>query len=308
MTTQAQGHRGQAAGTSWNPTQYAKFADQRLRPALDLLNRAPVVAPKTIYDLGCGPGDITRMIAERWPEAQVFGVDNSKEMLQKAAQGDASASSNPAMGAGFEGKNPNTPVTWIEADITTWTPERTYLAGPGIAAGTHTPAPDFIYSNATLQWVAGHDTLFPRLLRTLAPGGVIAIQMPLSWDSPSHRLMRETLANGGPDGSSLGTEQLRQTMGRKWVESAEYYYDLLADECSDLDIWQTEYLQLLEGENPVLEWVKGTGLRPVLNSLGDAERATFLAEYAQRLRVAYPLRANGKTLYPFARLFIVATR
>src|SRR5690606_20496601 len=159
--------------------------------------------------------------------AKVYGVDNSPEMLQKATSTDAA--------------NPHAPVTWIEADINTWTPEQT-------------GAPDFIYSNATLQWLAGHAELFPRLVRTLAPGGVIAIQMPLSWDSPSHRLMRETLADGGPNGSALGTEALRQTMARKWVESAEYYYDLLADECSALDIWQTEYLQLLEGEDPVLEW------------------------------------------------------
>jgi trans-aconitate 2-methyltransferase len=119
--------------------------------------------------------------------------------------------------------------------------------------------------------------------------------------------MRETLANGGADGKALGSEELRQAMARDWVERAEVYYDLLTGCSSSLDIWQTEYLQILDGSDPVLEWVQGTGLRPVLNSLGAEERERFLMEYARRLRAAYPVRANGRTLYPFRRLFIIAT-
>jgi trans-aconitate 2-methyltransferase len=119
--------------------------------------------------------------------------------------------------------------------------------------------------------------------------------------------MRETLADGGSDGQALGTEELRQAVARKWVEDAAVYYDLLAGYSQSLDIWETEYLQLLDGDDPVLEWVKGTGLRPILNSLDDDEREIFLREYARRLRAAYPVRANGRTLYPFRRLFIVAT-
>jgi trans-aconitate 2-methyltransferase len=131
--------------------------------------------------------------------------------------------------------------------------------------------------------------------------------MPLSFDAPSHRLMRETLANGGPDGSALGTEELRQAVARRWVENATFYYDLLVNQTTSLDIWETEYLQILAGDNPVVEWVKGTGLRPILNGLDDVERELFLVEYARRLREAYPMRANSRTLYPFRRLFIVAT-
>lgn len=268
-----QAHQAQMAGTSWNPAQYLKFSDHRLRPALELAERVTVSAPAVVYDLGCGPGNVTRLLAERWPSATVFGVDNSPEMLKAA------------------GAEPSR-IRWIEADIITWTPEE---------------PPDLIYSNATLHWVPGHRELFPRLAGFLQPGGCLAVQMPLSWDAPWHRIMRETLVDGGPNGGELGTDELRQAMARRWVEDTEVYYDLLAARASGIDIWETEYLHILEGEDPVLEWARSTGLRPVLNGLGGAERDTFLAEYAARLRRAYPMRADGRTLYPFRRLFVVAT-
>jgi trans-aconitate 2-methyltransferase len=183
-------------------------------------------------------------------------------------------------------------VGWVEADVHQWQPGE--------------PA-DLIYSNAMLQWVDGHRVLFPRLAGLLNPGGCLAVQMPLSWDLPSHRLMRETLEGGGPHGTALGTTQLRQAVARKWVEDAEVYYDLLVGETRGLDIWATEYLHILEGRDVVLEWVKATGLRPFLNGLDDQERQSFLTEYARRLRELYPIRPDGYTLYPFRRLFIVAT-
>ena len=264
--------RAQIAGTRWEPGQYLKFSDHRLRPALEMLGRVQLESPAAIYDLGCGAGQITRILADQWPSATVYGLDNSAEMLQQAA------------------KEPGR-VRWVEADIRSWRPEQ---------------PPDLIYSNATLQWVPErHDELLPRLAGFLQPGGCLAVQMPLSWASPAHRLMRETLANGGPGGTPLGTEQLRQAMAHDWVETAETYYDLCAGRTSSLDIWETEYLQVLEGEDPVLEWVKGTGLRPILIGLDGDERERFLVEYTRRLRAAYPVRADGRTLYPFRRLFIV---
>lgn len=271
MTSQP--HQGRMAGRHWDPNQYLKFADHRLRPALELLDRIPLADPQVVYDLGCGTGEITRLLAARWPAAKVYGLDNSPEMLAKASA------------------EPST-VEWIEADLQQWSPAA---------------APDLIYSNATLQWVTDHQELFPRLAGNLLPGGCLAVQMPLSWEMTSHRLMRETLATGGADGQALGTTELRQAVGRKWVEDAAAYYDRLEGLCNNVDIWETEYLQILAGEDPVLEWVKGTGLRPILNGLGDAEREQFLRIYRQRLRTAYPRRANGQTLYPFRRLFIVAT-
>jgi trans-aconitate 2-methyltransferase len=244
-----------------------------LRPALELLDRVPLTSPTVIYDLGCGSGHVTRIIAERWPSATVYGVDNSREMLDKAAA---------TPGA----------IRWVEADIHQWQPEE---------------LPDLIYSNATLQWLDAHRTLLPRLIALLKPAGCLAVQLPLSWDAPSHRLMRETLANGGPNGTALGTAQLRQAVGRNWVEATDVYYDLLAGCTKSLDMWTTEYLQILEGEDAVLEWVKATGLRPFLNGLDGQERERFLAEYSRRLRALYPVRPDGRTLYPFRRLFIVAT-
>ena len=266
--------RGQLAATHWDPGQYRKFSDHRLRPALELLDRVPLADPRVVYDLGCGTGEVTRIIAERWPSAIVYGLDNSAQMLDKAG---SEASS----------------VRWIEGDVRAWHP---------------IDPPDLIYSNAALQWVSDHEQLFPRLFAWLGAGGCLAVQMPLSWDAPSHRLMRQTLADGGPGKTSLGTPELAHAVARKWVADAEEYYDLLAEHATSLDVWETEYVQVLEGDDPVLEWVKGTGLRPILNGLADAERATFLAEYRRRLRAAYPARSDGRTLYPFRRLFIVATR
>jgi trans-aconitate 2-methyltransferase len=266
-------HQRNVAGNSWDPTRYTRFSDHRLRPALELLERVPLVAPKLIYDLGCGTGNVTQFIAQRWPDATVIGVDNSPEML-------ASASSLPEN------------IAWIEADVADWRPDG---------------APDLIYSNAALHWLDGHDPLFPRLIELLAPGGCLAVQMPQSWPLPSHRLMRVTLANGGPDGAPIGPPALREALDHVRVHDAAYYFDLLSPISQQIDIWETEYFQTLEGDDPVLEWVSSTGLRPVLNGLSDDDRTTFLARYSAQLRAAYPVRDNGQTLYPFRRLFIVAS-
>lgn len=265
-------HTGQVADPLWDPKQYLKFSDHRLRPAIELLDRIPLDSPNLIFDLGCGTGDVTRIIADRWKSAMVYGLDTSKDMLQKAQL--------------EPGK-----IQWVQADIETWIPDKT---------------PDLIYSNATLHWIKNHHTLFPRLAGFLKAEGCLAVQMPLSWGATSHRLMRETLADGGHEGRPLGTKALRQSVARKWVEEAEVYYDLLADCTNSLDIWETEYLQVLEGNDPVLEWVRGTALRPVLDGLADDERETFLTEYRRRLCKAYPVRPDGRTIYPFRRLFIVA--
>lgn len=267
-------HQREAAGSSWDPARYARFSDHRLRPALELLDRVPLAAPRLVYDLGCGTGEVTQIMAQRWPDAHVTGVDNSPEMLAKARSLDDS-------------------ITWTEADIADWQPAE---------------LPDLIYSNATLQWLAGHDTLFPRLMGLLAPGGCLAVQMPQSWPLPSHRLMRETLAHGGPDGSPIGPPTLREALGHVWVHPVSQYFDLLAPMSQAIDAWETEYVQVLQGNDPVLEWVSATGLRPVLNGLDDADRELFLARYSAALLEAYPRRSNGQTLYPFRRLFIVATR
>jgi len=257
----------------WNPGQYQLYHAHRLRPALDLLSRIPVQSPKSVFDLGCGTGEVTALMAKRWPDAGITGIDNSTHMLMKAKQIDAH-------------------VTWQAMDVQIWQPEQPV---------------DLIYSNAALQWLDGHSPLFKRLMAYLTPGGWLAVQMPQSWGMPSHRLMRESLANEDK-GIPLGSAAMRKRLSRNWVETAAWYYDLLAPHARQLDVWETEYQQVLGGDNPVFEWVKATALRPVLDDLTEAESALFIADYQSRLAKAYPRREDGMTLYPFKRLFIVAQK
>ena len=258
-------------GAAWDPAQYLRFGGHRLRPALELFQRVSLASADLAVDMGCGTGDMARAMAERWPEAEVRGVDLSEEMLAKARTADGAAK-----------------VAWQRADAATWEPGRPV---------------DLLFSNAVYQWVGDHGRLFPRLVRFLAEGGVFAAQMPLSWPEPSHLALRTLVEEEG-----FGSDELRARISRKWVEDADWYYDLLRPIVSGIDIWETRYIHVLEGEDPVLEWVKGTGLRPVLAALGGKERDRFLKLYAARLRECYPRRAGGETLFPFPRLFILATR
>lgn len=251
---------------SWNPDQYLKFAAPRLRPAVDLLNAVPLAHPGTVYDLGCGAGNVTRLISERFPGARIVGVDDSASMLARAAK------ELPA-------------VQWVQQGLDGWRADA--------------PA-DLIYSNAALHWLPQHGQLFASLMGQLAPGGVLAVQMPRNFGAPSHTMIAETVL-GGPWRSQL--EPLLQPSP---VAPPEFYYDLLAPLAARLDIWETEYLQVLEGEDPVKEWTKGTWLKQFLDALDEPQRSAFEADYAARLRPAYPRRPDGKTLFPFRRLFIVA--
>ncbi len=277
--TQATPHQRDLAGESWDPDQYLKFADHRLRPALDLMGRIPLERPQVIYDLGCGSGNVTRLLADRWPDASVIGMDNSPDMLQQAA----------SMEAGDLSGN----VSWEPGDLADWLPAQT---------------PSIFFSNAVIQWVPDHHELVPRLWDMLPSGSCLAIQAPLSWDMRSHQIMRETLENGGYGGQPVGSTELRSAVGNRWVQDPDFYYDLLAPESDHLDVWTTEYQHVLTGDDAVLEWVTGTGLRPILNGLEDGDRESYLEEYRRRLNVEYPKRADGFTLYPFRRLFFVAVR
>ena len=251
---------------AWDPAQYLKFADHRLRPAIDLLGRVDLADPRAIYDLGAGAGNVTRLIKGRWPEARVTGVDDSETMLAKAA------ATAPA-------------IAWQQADLATWSPAH--------------PA-DLIYSNAALHWLDGHDRLFPALLAGLAPGGVLAVQMPRNFSAPSHTAISEA-ALGGP-----WRGRLEPLLRPAPVRDPDFYYGVLAPRVATLDVWETEYLQVLDGPDPVKEWTKGTWLRPLLDALEEPERGRFEARYTELVARAYPRRADGHTLFPFRRLFIVA--
>jgi trans-aconitate 2-methyltransferase len=252
---------------AWDPDVYMKFANERTRPALELLARVPLAAPRRLVDLGSGPGNSTALLAARWPHAHIEGLESSPEMLAKAR-----ASSVRAI--------------WIEGDVESWAPATLY---------------DVVFSNATLHWIADHRALLPRLMSHVAEGGVLAFQVPRNFDAPSHVLMRE-VANDGPWASKLANA--RQVN----VLSPDAYFDVLAPLANSIDVWETTYLHVLEGDDPVLAWVSGTGLRPFLQPLDPQEREEFLAQYRVRLREAYARRPDGKTLFPFQRLFAVAQR
>ena len=261
------------AVATWNTDQYLKFGDERTRAARELLARVPDVAAHTVVDLGCGPANSTALLCSRFPNARVIGVDSSKEMLTRARQ------DLPA-------------VTWVEADLREYKPD-----GPV----------DVLYANAVMQWVPDHARLFPELLERVRPGGVLAVQVPRNFEEPSHRLMRET----DPDGSPVSVawrDRLANVRALTPVESPEFYYDLLAPRATSVDVWQTTYHHVMSSAEAIVEWVKGTGLRPYLDALPEAERSIYLERYTARIAEAYPARSDGKHLFRFPRLFVVAVR
>jgi trans-aconitate 2-methyltransferase len=247
----------------WDPEQYGKFAGQRDRPFLDLVARVGAWAPRGVVDLGCGPGTLTGLLAQRWPDASVEGIDSSPEMIAAAS----------ASG-----------VTFRVGDIASWRP------------GTDT---DVVVSNAAFQWVPTHRSLLRDWATALPSGAWLAWQVPGNFDSPSHTLMR-SLA-GSPRWKNRLGDVLRH---EDPVDSPSGYATLLLDLGWDADAWETTCVHVLPGTDPVLEWVRGTGLRPILAVLSEAERVEFEVSFAALLRDAYPPARTG-TLFPFRRIFCV---
>jgi trans-aconitate 2-methyltransferase len=234
----------------WNPALYRRYEDERTRPAQELLARVPLPEAIRAVDLGCGPGNSTELLVHRFPKAQVTGTDNSEAMLASARE--------------------RLPQARFElSDIATWAPQE---------------APDLIYANAALQWVPDHEKLIPRLFAALAPGGVLAIQMPDNREEPTHRLLRTLLLPLGG------------------------YYDLLAPDAAKVDVWHTIYQHPMADASAIVEWVRGTGLKPFVDRLPADLQASYLAEYERRVDEAYPPRSDGKRLLAFPRMFIVAQR
>lgn len=251
---------------AWNPSQYLAFAGPRMQPAIDLLNRIPQETPGSVIDLGCGPGNITPLLRQRWQDADIIGLDNSDTMLERA-------------------RTACPDETFDHCDITAWQPDRQY---------------DVIFSNAALQWVTGHDTLFPHLLDLVAPGGTLAIQIPRNTDAPSHRLIGDVI-EGGPWRDLLAP--IRDAIP---TQEPAWYRNLLSATAKSLDIWETEYMQVLDGDNPVAEYTKGSQLTRFLEPLDEAARGEFESRYRDLVIKAYPPESDGKTLFPFRRLFILA--
>jgi trans-aconitate 2-methyltransferase len=253
----------------WSAEQYLKFEDERTRPSRDLLAQIPLADARKVVDIGCGPGNSTELLVKRWPQAAVTGIDTSADMLRQARE------RLPAQ-------------KFIETNVAHWAPPENT---------------DVLFANAIFQWVPGHLKQLQRLTGALPRGGVLAVQMPDNLDEPVHVLMRE-VAQTGPWREQLA-DKARM---RDALPTPGGYYDALRPLCSRLEIWHTIYNHMLDDAAAVVEWVKGTGLRPFLDPLEAPERKQYLAEYAARVAAAYPPQQDGKVLLRFPRLFIVAVK
>jgi trans-aconitate 2-methyltransferase len=253
--------------TVWDPVTYLQFADERSRPFVDLVGRIRATHPQTVVDLGCGPGNLTASLAHRWPGAELIGIDSSAEMIE--------AATNQA----------GDRVRFDVGDIRDWQPAEPV---------------DVLVSNAALQWVPGHIDLLPRLVAALAEDGWLAFQVPGNFGEPSHVLLQQLAAD---------PRFAAELTGVQWPESfdPEMYLAALFGLGCAVDAWETTYLHLLSGPDPVFRWMSGTGARPVLQALPDDLRAEFVANYQAGLRDAYPERPYG-TVMPFRRVFVVAHR
>lgn len=252
--------------TTWDPHLYMKFAGERTQPALDLATRIPLAHPQSIMDLGCGVGNSTTILHNRWPDAKITGLDSSDAMLEEANK-----------------KNPK--IDWLKANIASWKPQNCY---------------DLIFSNAALQWVPNHDRLFCNLLRYVNHSGFLAVQMPYHYTSQLHKIIIEI------SHKSQWTKRLEGARKALTSHTPSFYYDLLHSNCSQIDLWQTDYYHIMESPKAILEWISGTGLRPYLEALGnDNDRRKFKALILEEYRQAYPRRKDGMVLFPFSRLFLL---
>jgi trans-aconitate 2-methyltransferase len=253
---------------TWNADQYLKFPEERTQPSRDLAARIQLAAPHRIIDLGCGPGNSTQILVQRWPEAQVEGIDSSAAMIVAARRD-------------FPGQ------AWSVGDIAAW---------PKAEGEKY----DLVFANAALQWVGDHASLYPALFARVAADGALAVQVPANLDAPAQVAMRDLAA------SDMWREHFQGV--RPWhVHDAGFYYDRLAGSAARVDLWYTDYIHVLDGAAAIVEWYKGTGLRPFLDALlSEADRDRFLQDYLERIASHYPPQADGKVLFPFRRLFLVA--
>jgi trans-aconitate 2-methyltransferase len=264
----------------WDAGQYLRFGGERARPFFDLVAQIGAERPRQVADLGCGPGNLTAVLAGRWPDATVTGVDNSAAMIAAAT-----ASITEAAGAAATALRSGN-LSFELGDIADWRPAQ---------------PPDVIVCNAVLQWLPGHDELLLRWADLLAPGGWLAFQLPGNFTGPSHAIVKE-LARSPRWRDLLAGAELNRQAG-----DPAAYVELLSRPGYQVDAWETSYLHILPGDNPVLEWTKGTTLRPVLAELDEEQAAAFLGEYGERLRAAYEHRPFG-TIFPFRRVFAVVHR
>ena len=254
---------------TWNPDLYLKYQDERTQPSYDLVARINLAYPTLIIDIGCGPGNSTRVLRERWPQARITGLDSSPEMIAKAKtafpQGD-----------------------WALADAAAWETDQRY---------------DLVFSNATLQWIPNHEALVGKLFSLVRGGGALAVQVPANNNSPLYHAVHEVAARAAWRQATAGCAELMT------YHDAGYYYDLLSARAGRIDLWQTTYYHVMADHQGLIDWYAGTGLRPYLERLAsEADRQAFQQQVLAACREQYPLQRDGRILFPFRRLFFVAYR
>ncbi|MDM9647884.1 trans-aconitate 2-methyltransferase [Rhizobium sp. S163] len=254
---------------AWSASQYVKFEDERTRPARDLLAQVPMEHIERAIDLGCGPGNSTELIIDRYGASGVSGLDSDLNMLEAARK-----------------RLPGT--DFLEADLSTWQPKEPV---------------DLLFANAVFQWLPNHLDIFDRLMDGLSPGGALAVQMPDNLTEPTHLLMEET-AHAGPWKAAFEAKSVR----RNPLPPPSTYYSRLIGKAKRVDIWHTAYNHPMADAAAIVEWVKGTGLRPYLDHAGDQHREAFLADYLARVEKAYPKMSDGRVLLRFPRIFMVAVK
>ena len=253
--------------TIWEPNQYLKFKDKRIRPALDLASQIEVETPQRVIDLGCGTGTSTEILTKKWPQAEITGLDSSDEMLCIA-----------------EATHPS--ITWIRCDLNDWVPNKKY---------------DIIFSNAALQWINPVDSLIASSVEALNERGALAFQVPNNQNSPYSTCINEIASR------QRWRKKMERAVNPLRFDSIHYYYDLLSGHVSKINAWETRYFQVMEAHEEILDWVSGTALRPFLQVLSsDEERALFKADLLALYRKAFPINSDGKVLFPFNRQFIIA--
>lgn len=261
------------APDTWSPESYLSFSDYRTRPAIDLLSRIKIENPSSIIDVGCGAGNVTAILRQRWKYAEISAIDNSPSMLAHA-------------GAKFSTQQ----INWKLEDINEWSLKKKYKKF------------DVVFSNAALHWIGGHKDLFPRLINRVNSGGVLAVQMPNNFSAPSHTILLQTISDGP------WAELLQDVVKVRPVAWPAAYKGWLHPYAKNVEVWEKQYIQHFEGEDPVLKWISGTWLAPVLARLSGVMRESFIAVYGRRLREAYPADGNGRTVYTMRRSFIIAPK
>ncbi len=254
-------------GKDWNPDLYLKFNRERIQPSIDLISRIDYERPGSIIDIGCGPGNSTQVLAERWPDAEVTGVDNSPSMIEKAA-------------SEYPDRN------WKLLDAGKDKIDEKF---------------DIVFSNATIQWIPRHDKLLRKFHGLLNEGGVVAIQIPLFWDMPLRKSIRETARERRWESLTKDATALFT------IHNSSRYYDILSEVFKSIDIWETHYIHIMDSHNSILEMIRSTGLKPYLNCLDkDKDKRDFEDLVSKGIKSDYPQQKDGKVLFPFKRLFFIA--